>query len=77
MHWASRPNAPLPITMCVMTIIFVIASAWFRQVAQNYPGLRKLATALADEEDRRARKRGKRWRHYWNSVQVLHPGKLW
>jgi CHAD domain-containing protein len=55
----------------------VIASAWFRQVAQHYPGLRKLATTLADEEDRRAKKRVKRWRHYWNSVQVLHPGKLW
>jgi CHAD domain-containing protein len=55
----------------------VIASAWFREVAHNYPGLRKLATTIADEEDRRAKKRVKRWRHYWNSVQVLHPGKLW
>jgi CHAD domain-containing protein len=55
----------------------VIASAWFRQVAENYPGLHKLATTLADEEDKRAKKRVKRWRHYWNSVQVLHPGKRW
>jgi CHAD domain-containing protein len=55
----------------------VIASAWFREVAENYPGLRRLATTLADEEDARAKKRVKRWRHYWNSVQVLHPGKLW
>ncbi len=55
----------------------VIASAWFAQVAKDYPGLRKLATTLAKEERKRANSRAKRWRHYWNSVQVLHPGKLW
>jgi CHAD domain-containing protein len=55
----------------------VIATAWFREVARTYPGLRKLAKTLAVEEESRARKRAKRWRHYWNSVQVLHPGKLW
>jgi CHAD domain-containing protein len=55
----------------------VIATAWFREVARTYPGIRKLAKALAAEEEKRASKRVKRWRHYWNSVQVLHPGKLW
>lgn len=55
----------------------VIATEWFREVARNYPGLRRLAKTLAAEENRRAKKRAKRWRHYWNSVQVLHPGKLW
>jgi CHAD domain-containing protein len=55
----------------------VIATAWFREVARTYPGIRKLAKTLASEEEKRANKRVKRWRHYWNSVQVLHPGKLW
>jgi CHAD domain-containing protein len=55
----------------------VIASEWFDQVAKDYPGLRKLAKTLAKEERKRANARAKRWRHYWNSVQVLHPGKLW
>ena len=55
----------------------VIASAWFREVA------RTTRTSQARQNARRSRKKGvpnkrvKRWRHYWNSVQVLHPGKLW
>lgn len=55
----------------------VIAAEWFDDVAKEYPSLRKLATELAGDERKRAKSKAKRWRHYWNSVQVLHPGKLW
>lgn len=55
----------------------VIAVQWFRRIAKENPGLKKMAKKLARETRKRADRRARRWPRHWNSVRALHPGKLW
>jgi CHAD domain-containing protein len=55
----------------------VIASAWTKEVGEVHPPLKKLASALAAEERRRANVNAKHWTPLWDSVRELHPRQLW
>ena len=55
----------------------VLAAAWTKEVGRIHPPLKKLASALAGEERKRANANAKHWTPYWEAVGELHPQRLW